>query len=178
MPSPSRATPAARAIAPKGGGGASVGFAELVRGWNGADTYPIESLEALRQVVQAIDDHQPLPANAARLVRHAFAGYLAGDESDITKAMGLRPARGRRNPARKKQQQERNDLLRRVFAGTTAAGELERARQLLKVVHSPSPADAIGETEVTADVERLRRDFAGCIPVSPEQILRVVKAPR
>lgn len=144
--------------------------ADLSRVW-----WPVASitpLDALREVLAALDEGRPASAAAAKHVSAAFRMYLQGNR-DITRNLGLRTRRGGRHDTSEARERngERNNLVR---AGVLLADGLttkERAAAFSRALEVP--VGEIDGVQLRSIVERLRSEFDGQLPASARQICRI-----
>lgn len=134
------------------------------------------TLDQLRDAARALEAGQPVPLHAARLLVKALRGYLAGTETDITRALGLRPRRGgaAEVPTRLERTQRRNELIGRVFHALDG-GDVDRAERVARMLTEPEHRSEINEADLFACMEQLHQQYGGELPTSGRHILRIVR---
>ncbi len=134
------------------------------------------ALDLLRQAAQAMDAGEPVPMPAARVLVKALQGYLAGTETDITRALGLRPRKGgaAEQPTRLERTRNRNELIGRMFAQLDG-GDLARADRVARLLTEPNLSTEITEADLFACMAELHQQHGTELPTSGRHILRIVR---
>jgi hypothetical protein len=145
--------------------------------WHQPTQTPQQSpLELLREAAQAMEAGEPVPMPAARVLVKALRQYLAGTETDITRALGLRPRKGgaAELPTRLERTKNRNDLICRMF-NTLDGGDVARAEHVARMLTEPHQRSEINEADLFACMEQLHQQYGGELPSSGRHILRIVR---
>jgi hypothetical protein len=134
------------------------------------------TLDQLREAARALEAGEPVPRPAARLLVKALQGYLNGTETDITRALGLRPRKGgaAELPTRLERTQRRNELIGRMFH-TLEGGDVDRAERVARMLTEPKQCSKINEADLFACMEQLYQQYGGELPTSGRHILRIVR---
>lgn len=135
-----------------------------------------DPLQALRLALTAIDAGEPIPKPAARVLAGALRQYLSGEQTDITRALGLRPRRGGASeaPIRKERRRARDELINRAFHALKGK-DGHRAECVAQMLAEPPVSSVITEADLFACIEELHAQHGGDLPSSGRQILRVVR---
>lgn len=141
-------------------------------GVNGA----LSPLQCIREALEAMEAGLPIPAPSSRVLVRALRAYLDGTERDITRSLGLRPRRGgaAEVPAVMERRQQLEGLVCRAFSGLVGK-DTTRAKRLAEILADPPSSAPVTEAEVAADIAELRAKYAGELPGSHRQILRIVR---
>ena len=133
-------------------------------------------LQALRLLLSAIEQNQPVSAAAAVVVVPALKAYLDGQTTDLTGALGLRPRRGGRNetPLALERKQARDSGIRWLYEKQDGC-KTEKAGKVATLLKTPPDAANVTEEEVFAYLLDLHREHGGNLPTSMRQVLRVVE---
>jgi len=144
--------------------------------WHQPQTEPT-ALELLRQAAQAMDAGEPVPMPAARVLVKALQGYLAGTQTDITRALGLRPRKGgaAEQPARLERTKNRDQLIVRLFSALDGADTARADRVARLLNQEPSLSSEISEEELTEAMAELHQLHGTALPTSGRQILRIAR---
>ena len=134
-----------------------------------------DGLETLRSALIAMECGRCLDEATARHLGRAFRMYLAGEEHDITKSLGLRPGRGRSNesPLRRERLMKRDALI--LVALEALGGNTQDNRRDL--------SDFLGACDLvfplswkeTRPIYELRSMHGGQLNLSEKQISRIAK---
>ena len=132
-------------------------------------------LQALRLMLDAIEQGQPIPAIAAVVVVPALKAYLDGHTTDLTGALGLRPRRGGRNetPLAIERKQSRNSGILWLYEKQDGC-KTEKAEKVATLLRTPPDAMRVTEEEVFAYLLNLHREHGGSLPTSMRHVLRIV----
>lgn len=134
------------------------------------------TLDHLREAARALEAGEPVPRPAARVLIVALRGYLDGSETDITRALGLRPRKGgaAELPTRLERTKSRNELICRMF-NTLDGGDVARAEKVARMLTEPHQRSEINEADLFACMEQLHKQHGGELPSSGRHILRIVR---
>jgi len=143
--------------------------------WHHAPMTTTTPLQALRLMLEAIEQGRPVPAVAAVIVAPALKAYLDGQITDLTGALGLRPRRGGRNetPLALERTQARNSDIQRLFEKQVGT-KTQKAEKTAALLRALPDAACVTEEEMFAYAVNLHRDHGGNLPTSMRQVLRVV----
>lgn len=141
----------------------------IFNAWN---PQPVQQdpLDTLRNTLICIDGQRPLDAATARSLGRAFRQYLSGEETDLTRALGLRPGQGRPHqaPVRREALLRRDSLIREaleVLGGDSMPNRNELRRLLVT-------GDMVRKVSA---VTELRAMHGGRLLLSEKQIGRIAK---
>ena len=141
----------------------------IFNAWN---PQPVQQdpLDTLRNTLICIDGQRPLDAATARSLGRAFRQYLSGEETDITRGLGLRPGQGRPHqaPVRRERLLQRDDLIRAALADL--GGDTLRNRQQLRRLLASGDL-----VQKASAVSELRAMHGGRLELSEKQIGRIAK---
>lgn len=134
-----------------------------------------DGLESIRAALIAMECGRPLDSATAQHLTRAFKKYLAGEESDIGKSLGLRPGRGRPNeaPLRRERLLHRDGLIRQALAAL--GGDTADNRQFLRDLLSATDLVLPLTWQETPFIYELRRMHGGQLDLSEKQISRLAK---
>jgi len=142
--------------------------------WWHSPAVAVDSLEAVRTTAQCLEDGQPVPADAAKLVSAAFRRYLAG-EYDITRNLGLRPRRGGRHetPVAIERTERRNTFIKNL-ADQQDGPKTHRCETVAQLLKAPPNETRVTDFEVSESIRKFREEFGDDLPTSTRQIVRIV----
>lgn len=134
------------------------------------------TLDHLREAARALEAGEPVPRPAARVLIVALRGYLDGTQTDITRALGLRPRKGgaAELPTRLERTQRRNELIGRMFHALDG-GDVDRAERVARLLTEPQQRSEINEADLFACMEQLHQQHGAELPTSGRHILRIVR---
>ena len=134
----------------------------------------ISPLDALREIVAALEEGRIPEDRSARHFAAALRAYLAG-QLDITRNLGLRPRRGGRHesPAARERTGARNAIIRRVFDAQSGT-KTGKAKMVAALLRADAPAGEVTEGQLRADLNQLRQEFGADLPGSWRQVVRLV----
>ncbi len=146
----------------------------LANAWHPQPATP-DGLETIRSALIAMECGRCLDEATARHLGRAFRMYLAGEEPDITKGLGLRPGRGRSNesPLRRERLLRRDALIRKALEalGGDTPGNRQNLRSLLTACDLVQPQPWRDVPYIT----ELRNMYGGQLELSEKQIGRIAQ---
>ena len=142
--------------------------------WHNPKPQVIDPLEAVKTTAQCLEDGQPVPADAAKLVAAALRKYLAG-QYDITGNLGLRPRRGGRHetPVAIARNEERNAAIKHLVE-LQDGSKTKRCEKVANLLKDPHVDSRVTEADVFGYLVKLHQDFGSELPTSMRQVLRIV----
>lgn len=147
---------------------------DLARAW-----WPVARLspiDALREVLAALEEGRPASAAAARHVAAGLRLFLQG-QRDITRNLGLRTRRGGRHDTDQAREiaDTRNGLIRagaKLVGGHTTKEQVAALQGLMAV-----PVGQIDDEQLRFVLGKLHDEHEGQIPTSLRQLERIVGGP-
>lgn len=135
---------------------------------------PVQALTATRDALKA---GEVVPPEAAAFVAAGLSAYLQG-RADLPACLGLKPRKGERSSLTVALLDDRNTLIKAVFASLTGDRNT-RAKKTGEILAGP-PTDwalEITEADVINDLIEWQRAHGGDLPRSRSQILKIVGKP-
>ncbi len=146
---------------------------ELFAVWHRPASVGQTGLDTIRGVLVAIENGRPLDSQSAAHLGTALRAFLSGQQTDITKNLGLRPRRGRSSeaPLRRERLLHRDRLIREALAelgGNTPQNRLE-----LQGFLDAYLLCGWGDLGFLRPIMELRKMHGGLLVLSDKQIHRI-----